>query len=66
MIQELKFDTQSSTHSLDLLSKSIDIGKYKFAFEVISSEAFALAVWNFSCSFHRSWMTSHVSVGVAS
>ncbi|XXG44001.1 hypothetical protein AAC387_Pa01g3905 [Persea americana] len=33
--QELKFDPESLIHSLDLLSQSIDVGKYTLAFEVL-------------------------------
>lgn len=32
--QELKFDTQSAVHVLDVLPKSIDVGKYIFVFEI--------------------------------
>ncbi|XP_042505323.1 dolichyl-diphosphooligosaccharide--protein glycosyltransferase subunit 2 [Macadamia integrifolia] len=33
--KELKFDPESSIHSLDVLPKTLDVGKYIFVFEVV-------------------------------
>lgn len=35
MMQELKFDSESNAHSLDVLPLGFDIGKYVFVFRVI-------------------------------
>lgn len=34
MAQELKFDPETAVHFLDVLPKSVDVGNYKFVFEV--------------------------------
>lgn len=44
MAQELKFDPETAVHFLDVLPKSVDVGNYKFVFEV-SFFVFCVLFW---------------------